>query len=444
MTQAAGPLTAALPRMRFPSAGRVAGIAALVAVAAVGAAMRFADFAGVYTTPFYDAAVRSMSLSWHDFLYGALDPSGRLSIDKPPVDLWLQVATTQALGFTSVALRLPPAVAGTVSVALLYDLVRRGYGRWAGVAAGLALAVLPAAVLTSRSDTMDSVMAMLIVLAAWLIARARPERRRRAVIAAFAVAGLAFEVKLFEGTVALPALALLAWLALDAPWPRRLGTLALGGAAFLVVAAAWGVVASLLPGAHPFPYGSNGTIWNDLLVYNGVGRFGNPPTAATAPGPLRLFDPAGPRHFGKLIGAELACALAFGALAVLAGRRGDGDRLRRAIGWSLGAWLVTGTLVASFMGRQWPRYLEAFTPAVAGVLGVGIVAVGRAAGRRGAAALIAAAAVAALAGRVTGGHGPGRVVAAALAAAAVALAAWRPARGAAAAVVLAAALVVPL
>src|SRR4051812_46697120 len=311
---------------------------ALLVVCAVGAAMRFVNFGAVYTTPFYDAAVRSMSQSWHNFVFGALDPSAQLSIDKPPLDVWLQVASTQLLGFTSVALRLPPAIAGTLSVALLYDLVRRGYGRWAGAAAGLTLAVLPAAVLTSRSDTMDSVMAMLLVLAAWLVVRARPERRGAAILAAGAVAGLAFEVKLFEAAVALPGLALLAWLALATPWRRRLGTLALAGVAFLVVAAAWGVVASLLPGAHPFPYGStDGTIWNDLLVYNGIGRFGNPPTAATAPGPLRLFDPAGPRHFGQLIGAMLACALAFGALALLISlraRRGgalaDDRRRRRA------------------------------------------------------------------------------------------------------------------
>src|SRR4051812_13347089 len=104
---------------------------ALLVVCAVGAAMRFVNFGAVYTTPFYDAAVRSMSQSWHNFVFGALDPSAQLSIDKPPLDMWLQVASTQLLGFRSVALRLPPAIAGTLSVALLYDLVRRGHGRWA-------------------------------------------------------------------------------------------------------------------------------------------------------------------------------------------------------------------------------------------------------------------------------------------------------------------------
>src|SRR3954462_13772169 len=144
-----------MPRMattRHPAVGarneafpaeRVVAFAALLAVCFLAAALRFADFGGGYLTPYYDAAVRSMGLSWHNFLYGSLEPSGQISIDKTPVDLWLQVASTKLFGFWSVALRLPPAIAGTLALPLMYDLVRRGFGRWAGVAAALALAVLP-------------------------------------------------------------------------------------------------------------------------------------------------------------------------------------------------------------------------------------------------------------------------------------------------------------
>jgi 4-amino-4-deoxy-L-arabinose transferase-like glycosyltransferase len=407
---------------------RVSDMLALVALGAVcvlGAALRFDAFGAVYTTPYYDAAVRSMALSWHNFLYGALEPGGGISIDKTPVDLWLQVASVKLFGFSSVALRLPPAIAGTLALPLLYDLVRRGFGRWAGVAAALALAVLPSTVLTSRSDTMDTVMATLLLAAAWLIVLPAPEHRTRGVIGAGAVAGLAFEVKLFEGVVALPALGVLAWLALDTPPLRRLRTLVLGAVAFLVVASSWAVVASLLPGPHPYPLGStNGQIWNALLVYNGLHRIGVPPTSATAPGLLRLFDPARPRHFGPLIGGELLAALAFGALALATSARRGTARLARAIAAGLGTWLLLGAFTASFMGRLWPRYLESFTPAVAGVLGIALVAVARAAARRrtDALALCAAAIAAAVAGPLTGSHGTAVALAAAAALGAVLLA----------------------
>jgi 4-amino-4-deoxy-L-arabinose transferase-like glycosyltransferase len=402
----------------------VAQAAPAVALAcALATALRFANFAAVPTTPYYEAAVRSMGLSWHNFFYGAIDPSGQVSIDKPPVDLWLQVASTKLLGFSSVSQRLPQAIAGTLAVLLIYGLVRRGFGPWAGVAAALALAVLPATVLTSRSDTMDTVMGALLVLAAWLIVRGRQERRARGVIAAGAVAGLAFEVKLFESAVALPALALLAWLALDGTVAYKARTLLGAGLTFVGVAAAWAVAASALPGRHPFPLGStDGQIWNVMLVYNGLHRLSNAPQAGAAPGLLRLFDPAGPRRFGELIGVELLPALACGALALVCAEQAadDRQRLRRAVGCGLGAWLVTGMVVASFMGRQWPRYLEAFTPAVAGVLGAGIVTVTRAATRRwtATAALVAAAVAAAVAAPLTAGHRPPGVAAALFVAAA--------------------------
>ena len=42
-----------------------------------------------------------MGLSWHNFFFGAFEPGGSVSIDKPPVDLWLQVASVKLLGFSS-------------------------------------------------------------------------------------------------------------------------------------------------------------------------------------------------------------------------------------------------------------------------------------------------------------------------------------------------------
>src|SRR2546421_10237653 len=64
---------------------------AVCVVTAVAAALRFAHVENVSPNLFYDSAVRSMSTSWHNFFFGAFDPGGILSVDKPPLDLWLQV-----------------------------------------------------------------------------------------------------------------------------------------------------------------------------------------------------------------------------------------------------------------------------------------------------------------------------------------------------------------
>src|SRR5579863_6298647 len=138
---------------------------ALAAIVAGAAALRFAHLGQVPGDPFYDGAVRSMALSWHNFFFGAVEPAGAVAIDKPPVDLWLQVASVKLLGFGSTALKTPEALAGTLAVALLYAAVAPVFGVRAGLSCALALAVLPIAVITARSDTMDAVMMALTVLA---------------------------------------------------------------------------------------------------------------------------------------------------------------------------------------------------------------------------------------------------------------------------------------
>jgi len=40
-----------------------------------------------YANDYYSAAVRSMSSSWHAFLFGAFDASGAMTVDKPPLAL---------------------------------------------------------------------------------------------------------------------------------------------------------------------------------------------------------------------------------------------------------------------------------------------------------------------------------------------------------------------
>ena len=130
--------------------------------------------------------------------------------------------------------------------------------------------MLPVSVLTARSDTMDSVLAALEVAALWLTWRALESGRMRWAVAAAAVMGLAFNVKLTEMLIALPALALLwVW---SAEHGKRVQTALATGATFLTVALSWTAIASLTPiSRRPFPIGSsNGSIWHVTLVYDGL------------------------------------------------------------------------------------------------------------------------------------------------------------------------------
>ena len=53
-----------------------------------------------FANQYYAAAVKSMSSSWHDFLFASLDRGGIMTVDKPPLALWVQALSARVFGFT--------------------------------------------------------------------------------------------------------------------------------------------------------------------------------------------------------------------------------------------------------------------------------------------------------------------------------------------------------
>jgi 4-amino-4-deoxy-L-arabinose transferase-like glycosyltransferase len=397
--------------MRSP--GRAAQWAIVAAITAGAAVLRLIYLAKVPPDPFYDAAVRSMGMSWHNFFFGAFEPGGSVSIDKPPVDLWLQVASVKLIGFSATALKLPEALAEIVAVPLLFEAVRRMWGATAGIAAAAALAVLPVTVITARSDTMDGVMMMLLVLALLFVVRAVETGRTAWLMGGAAVLGVAFDVKLLESIVALPGIALLAYLGLEGSRVSRLLRVSLAAVVYVAVALSW-LTATLVFPAHDRPYAigsTNGSAWNAAFVFNGTDRLGakSPEPAATSyrpghkypvatqsqrdhipivpPSPTRLLARIGPLS-GERLGIEVLIALLLGIPALICGVRAAERepqvqarrRMRRAAAGGLGLWMLTGIVLFSHMVRLHPRYVEGFTPVVAAMLGIGVA---WAASRRG-------------------------------------------------------------
>ena len=361
-------------------------------VLAGAAALRFADLGRTATDPYYDAAVRSMGGSWHAFLFGAYEPGASVAIDKPPVELWLQVASTKLFGFTTGALLLPGVLGGCAAVLALYALLRRLFGVAEAVAGAAALAVLPVSVLTSRSDTMDTVAAALSLGAALLVVRAARRDGRWALAGAGALIGLAFAVKVFQALLPVPALVVLYLAASPLPLRRRLARLAPAAGVAMAVGLCWLAVVTAAPGRlQPWAIGSaNGSAIDATFVYNGVDRLDAAPAAAAArvralpaavaaarpdpPGPFRLTGAGA--SLDLRLGAELVPAVLAGLAALFMAAR-PFPRLARAGALMLGTWLATGVVVLSAMHGLEARYLEAVAPAVAGTLGAGVVTVAR-------------------------------------------------------------------
>jgi 4-amino-4-deoxy-L-arabinose transferase-like glycosyltransferase len=369
--------------------------AALVLIAAL-AGLSYAWASSQDTLePYYAAAVRSMSVSWHDFFFAAVDPAGTISLDKLPGAFWIQALAVRAFGLHSWVIILPQVVEGVLTVLILYRAVSRLAGPAAGLIAALIVAASPAAVALDRGNISDSLMILLLALAADAVSAAIAAKKgsakgaqARLILAAFWV-GLAFQAKMVEAWLVLPALGL-AYL-LDGPGPvtRRIRQLMVAGLVAGIVSLAWVTAVSLVPASHrPYADGSStDSIYAQVFVYNGFGRFGDQtplqllesqltPQATTdltlpvgSPGAGRLFTGNLGRDTGWLLPAALLAAI-WGIADRRRRPRGDGLRACFVL-W--GAWLLTLAVTFSVATTVQTYYVAALTPAIAAILATAAV-----------------------------------------------------------------------
>ena len=220
---------------------------------------------------YYTAGVRSMSAGWHNFLYHAFDPAGFLSVDKPPVAMWVQVAAVKLFGFHGLSVLVPQVLEGLAAVWLVYHLVQRRFGAPAGLLAALFLAVTPVSVAVDRSSNTDSCLLLLLLLAAWALTRAAEAGSRRFLLLAMVLIGVAFNVKMLAAFVVLPTFALVYLLGAPVGLRRRLVDLTLGGLVLALVSMSWMAVYDLTP-ADKRPYA--GTTDSNSVLELAVGPYG--------------------------------------------------------------------------------------------------------------------------------------------------------------------------
>src|SRR5215212_6429657 len=80
---------------------------------AVSAVLNFWNLAqNGYGNTYYSVAVQSMLTSWKNFFFAAYDAGGFITVDKPPVALWIQTLSAKLFGFSGLSLLVPEALAG--------------------------------------------------------------------------------------------------------------------------------------------------------------------------------------------------------------------------------------------------------------------------------------------------------------------------------------------
>lgn len=368
-----------------------------------------------YANEFYSAAAQTASQSWEAFLWGSLDASNAITVDKPPASIWFMALSVRALGLSSFAILLPQAIMGVATTYALYGIVRRYWGNAAGILAGALFITTPVTALMFRFNNPDALLVLLMTLAASCVLRALElpdaracNRRRTAWIAlAGCLVGFGFLTKQLQVLLVVPGFAL----ALFAFSPTRCWRRLVDGAvaiASIVASAGWWVALTVIvpSGSRPYIGGSQTDSFLELTFsYNGLGRLTGNETGSVVAGGGNQAGNWGEtglfRLFGSDFGDQFAwlalfafVGIAVGVIAALA-LRGRGTRaasaspaasnspaangiaengivdtricrLRLAAITIFGCWLMITWLVFSFMAGIFHQYYTvALTPAVA-------------------------------------------------------------------------------
>ena len=311
-----------------------------------------------------------------------------MTVDKPPLALWVQAASAKVFGFSSLSMLVPQALMGVAAVGLVYDLTRRVWGRPAGFVAGLVLALTPISVAIARHNNPDMLLVLLCVAALWFVVRGLADGRTRWIVLAGVMIGLGFETKMAAALIVVPGLAA-AWLwAAPGGGFARVRQLAAGGLAMVVVGGAWPLLVALTPAeSRPWISGTaDNSIWSLIAGYNGAGRVtgqaGGPGGAMGGPGgggggggvfggpigPFRLLDSSLGAQAGWLLGFALVSGI-----AILVGsrlRRGDART-----GWLIatgGAFLACAVVFSVAEGIFHPYYVSLLAPFTAALVGGGV------------------------------------------------------------------------
>ncbi|MGW5150081.1 ArnT family glycosyltransferase [Rhodococcus koreensis] len=365
-----------------------------------------------WANSFYAAAVQAGSESWKAFFFGSSDAANSITVDKPPMSLWVMSLSVRIFGLNTWAMLVPQALLGVGSVALLYATVKRWFGAAAGLLAGLVLALTPIAVLMFRFNNPDALLVLLMIASVWAMLRAVEDGRTRWMVLTGVFVGLGFLTKQLQVMLVVPPLALTYLLAGPPKFGKRLAQCFAALGAMIVSAGWWLLTVELWPASsRPWIGGSqNNSILELTLGYNGLGRLNGEETGSVTPGGGARgeagaamgdamagggFPGGGPgggggmwgstgitRMFESAQGGQIAWLIPAALILLVAGLavRGRAPRTdtHRASFVVWGLWLLVTGLTFSFMaGIFHAYYTVALAPAVAALVAIGSVTLWR-------------------------------------------------------------------
>ncbi|MDP9681927.1 ArnT family glycosyltransferase [Streptomyces griseoviridis] len=384
MTSATDPLHHPAPAPAAPPADRPAAprwsSPALLAILVLAAALYSWNLSSLGLNSFYSAAVLSGTESWKAWFFGSLDAGNFLTVDKPPLALMVMGLSCRVLGYGTWQMMAPMIAAALATIWVLHASVKRVWGHGAAAVAALVLALTPITVAINRDNNPDTLLVFLMVSGAALGLRATRTGRLLPLLGSAVCFGLAFNTKMLQGYIALPAVFLVYVYASRPGWVAKVRDLALAAVALAVSSFWWAAAVSLVPAdERPYIGGStDGTAWDLITGYNGLGRvFGGEGNGGGGGGGGSFAGTAGiGRMFNDVLGGQISWLLPFAGIALVAGlvRCGRAPRtdLTRAALVLWGGWTVLHFLTFSMAeGTMHPYYTTALAPGIAALCGGG-------------------------------------------------------------------------
>lgn len=159
-----------------------------------------------YGNEYYAAGIKSMLTSFKNFFFLSFDPSGFVSLNKPPIGLWIQGIFGKIFGVSGFALILPEALAGTLCVFILYILIKRYFGFITGIMAALILAITPIYVAVSRTNDFQTILILFMLLSIMPAIKAAKTGNIKYLIVSVIIVGIAFNINRLESFIIIPAI----------------------------------------------------------------------------------------------------------------------------------------------------------------------------------------------------------------------------------------------
>ncbi len=262
----------------------------LLAILLLSILLHFANLGGLGDANlYYTAAVKSMLASWKNFFFVAAEPGGSVTVDKPPLGLWIEAAFAALFGVSGFVVSLPNLLAGVLGVPVLYHLVKKQAGELAGLAAAFVMTITPIFVATNRNNTQDGLLVFFLLLAAWAFLNATDNGQLGWLLLGAFIVGLGFNIKMMQAFLPLPALYALYFFAARGSWLRKAFNLSLATVLLVLVSLSWAAAVDMTP-ADQRPYigsSADNTVMGLIFGHNTLARLGLRVPAGSSQGAAR-------------------------------------------------------------------------------------------------------------------------------------------------------------